>query len=136
MQLLGTVWQLLLTRKSNTICVLAGDAHEYTSTGQIYSDENPHNCHHYKDKLFAPSFDMWCPISNSVLNKVVRAKHYSTCEENRFGELNGGREHQLCICSVVGNQIRNRTWSRIPKPLSVSWFINSTGFDYFQNYIW
>lgn len=59
---------------------------EHTVTCQIYSHENPHNCHHYKDKLFAPSFDMWCPISDSVFTKVVISKH-STCKENRFGKI-------------------------------------------------
>lgn len=65
---------------------------EYMSTGQNYSDENPHNCHGYKDKLFAPSFDMWCPISNSVSTKVVIA----TCKEN---QLNGAAEHLKCVCN-------------------------------------
>lgn len=132
MQLLGTVRQPLLTRKSNTICVLAGDA-EYMSTGQIYSDENPHNCHHYKDKLFALSFDMWCPISNSVFTKVVIAKH-STCKENHFGKLNGGPKHLKHICSVW-KQICDKSWSSdsaILMPLSVSWFLYLYSCDRFK----
>lgn len=72
---------------------------EYTSTDQIYSDENPHNCQRHKDKLFAPSFDTCCPISNSAVTKVVIAKH-STCKESHFRKLNGGLKHLKHICGV------------------------------------
>ena len=75
---------------------------EYTSTGQIYSDGNPHNCHRYKDKLFALYFDMWSPILNSVFTKAVIAKH-STCKENHFGKLNGGPKHLKFV--VFGNSL-------------------------------
>lgn len=103
--------------------------------GQIYSDENPHNCHHYKDKLFAPSFDMCCPISNSVLTKVVIAKH-STCKENHFGKLNDGLKHLKHICRV-GKQIQDKSWSSesaFPLSLSVS-CLYLYSCDHFQNNI-
>lgn len=90
---------------------------EYMSTGQNYSDENPHNCHGYKDKLFAPSFDMWCPISNSISTKVVIA----TCKEN---QLNGAAEHLKCVCNP-GKRLKaqKRSWGckgAAHVPLSVS----------------
>lgn len=72
---------------------------EYMSTGQIYSDENPHKCHCYKYKLFALSFDMWCPTLNFVFTIVVTAKH-SANKENRFGKLVGGPKHLKHIFSI------------------------------------
>lgn len=82
---------------------------EYTSSGQMYSDEKQHDCHGYKDKLFAPSFDMWCPNSNSVFTKAIIAKH-SICTKNNFGKSNGASKHLKRICSV-GKQIHDKGWS-------------------------
>lgn len=109
MQLLGTVRQPLLTRKSNTICVLAGESLNAPAPARFIQMQIHTTVTITKTNYLLHLLTCGALFYILSSTKVVTAEH-STCKENHFEKLDGGPKHLKHICSV-GKQIDDKRCS-------------------------